>query len=230
MQGNQFSTVSNARRYRVENRHSYNPALAQRNNTLLDLASGAALRDAPAALQETSEGPRRGAMTSPYQMGRDSYYRVIAYDEAVFGDSTDEASLRSRLDAYVQIADWDLLYSQNGVAFDQYARVHELLKTAGNGATVIAELFAPAIPVVLPTFQPNPLETPESSRYIDVTFEVTKYGESRRVEIAGATPDVPAAEKDDLVSFVKGARFRPRVADGVLGRPSPIVVRYYLND
>ena len=28
----------------------------------------------------------------------------------------------------LQLADWDLLYSQNGVAFDQYARVHELLE------------------------------------------------------------------------------------------------------
>ena len=115
------------------------------------------------------------------------------------------------------------------MAFDQYARVHELLKTSGFGEPLIAELFAPPIPVVLPTFQPNPLETPESTRYIDVTFEVTKYGESRRVEIAGATPNVSDAAKDDLVSFIKGARFRPRVTDGELGRPSPVVVRYYLN-
>ena len=95
---------------------------------------------------------------------------------------------------------------------------------------MIAEFFAPPIPIVLPTFQPNPLETAESTSYIDVTFEVTKYGESRRVEIAGATADVSDAEKDDLVSFVKGARFRPRVANGELGRPAPIVVRHYLND
>ena len=230
MQGNQFTTVSNARRYRAENRHSYNPALAERNNTLLDLASGGGLQGAPSALQEATEGPRRGAMTSPYQVGRDSYYRVIAYDDAVFGDTTDEASLRSRLQAYLQIADWDLLYSQNGVAFDQYERVHGLLKMASNGEALIAEFFAPPIPIVLPTFQPNPLETAESTSYIDVTFEVTKYGESRRVEIAGATADVSDPEKNDLVSFVKGARFRPRVANGELGRPAPIVVRHYLND
>jgi hypothetical protein len=116
------------------------------------------------------------------------------------------------------------------VAFDQYARVHGLLKTAGSGEALIAEFFAPPLPIVLPTFRPNPLETAESARYIDVTFEITKYGESRRVEIADETPNVADADKDDLVSFIKGARFRPRVADGELGRASPIVVRYYLAD
>ena len=218
-----------SRLYHDPDRAFYNPALVERMNTLTNLANSAGLQDAPAALQDALGVPRGGGITSPYQVARDSYHRLIAYDEAVFGDSADEASLRSRLEAYVQIADWDLLYSQNGVAFDQYARVHELLETTGIGEPLIAELFAPPIPIVLPTFQPNPLETQESSRYIDVTFEVTKYGESRRVEIAGATHDVSDAAKDDLVSLIKSARFRPRVTDGELGRASPVVVRYYLN-
>jgi hypothetical protein len=228
MQQNQFSIVSNSRRYR-EDRTLYNPALVQRMNTLADLASKTGLQDAPAALQDALGAPRGGGYTSPYQVARDSFYRLIAYDEAVFGDSADEASLRGRLEAYVQIADWDLLYSQNGAAFDQYVRVHELLKTTGVGEPLIAEIFAPPIPVVLPTFQPNPLETPESTRYIDVSLEITKFGESRRIEIAGATANVSNAAKDDLVNFIKGARFRPRVTDGELGRPSPVAIRYYLD-
>ena len=139
IQGNHFSTTRKAVAIALENRPSYNPALAERMNTLLDLASGADLQDAPAALQDAIESARSGGMTFPYQVGRDSYYRVIAYAEAVFGDSADEASLRSLLEAYVHIGDWDLLYSQNGVAFDQYTRVHELLKTTGSGEPLIAE-------------------------------------------------------------------------------------------
>ena len=228
MQQNRFSTVSNSRRYR-EDRTVYNPALVQRMNTLEDLASKAGLQDAPAALQNALGAARGGAYTSPYEVARDSLYRLIVYDEAAFGDSADEASLRSRLQAYLQVADWDLLYSQNGVAFDQYVRVHELLKATDFGEPLIAELYAPPIPVVLPTFQPNPLETPESTRYIDVSFEISKFGESRRIEVAGAAADVSNAAKDDLVNFIKGARFRPRVTDGELGRPAPVVVRYYLD-
>jgi hypothetical protein len=81
----------------------------------------------------------------------------------------------------------------------------------------------------LPTFKPNPLDTPLTARYIDVGFEVTRYGESRRIEIVGATAGVPDSAKTSLVSIIKASRFRPRVTDGELGRASPVVVRYYLQ-
>ena len=147
-----------------------------------------------------------------------------------FGSSAEEAALRSRLEAYLQLADWDLLYSENGVALDQYERVHALLATTDFGEPLIAEIFAPPLPIVLPAFLPNPLQTPTSARYIDVGFEITRFGESRRVEIVGAAPDVSDAAKDDLVGLIKTSRFRPRVTDGEVGRASPVVVRYYLND
>jgi hypothetical protein len=165
-----------------------------------------------------------------YQVGRESYRRIIAYDEMAFGSSAEEAALRSRLDAYLQLADWDLLYSVNGEALDQYEEVHALLMTTGFAEPLIAEIFAPPMPIVLPTFLPNPLATPASAHYIDVGFEVTRYGEGRRVEILGASPDVSDAAKDELAALVKGSRFRPRVTDGELARASPVVVRYYLND
>lgn len=105
-----------------------------------------------------------------YHLGRESYLRIIAYDERGFGSSAGEAALRSRLEAYLQLADWDLLYSENGVALDQYERVHELLATTDFGEPLIAEIFAPPLPIVLPTFLPNPLQTPVSAHYIDVSF------------------------------------------------------------
>ncbi len=171
-----------------------------------------------------------GRARAAYQVGRESYRRIIAYDEMAFGSSAEEAALRSRLEAYLQLADWDLLYSVNGEALDQYEEVHELLRTTDFGGPLIAEIFAPPLPVVLPTFLPNPLATAESARYIDVGFEVTRFGEGRRVEILDASPNVPGSVKDELVSLIKGSRFRPRATDGELGRESAVVVRYYLRD
>jgi hypothetical protein len=95
---------------------------------------------------------------------------------------------------------------------------------------VIASVFAPEVPIVLPAFRPNPLQTAIGNRYIDVTFEITKFGEPRRIEIVGATPTVPDTAKDELVDVIKTSRFRPRVTDGELGRASPVAARYYLND
>jgi hypothetical protein len=166
-----------------------------------------------------------------YQLARESYRRLIAYGEAVSGSApADETAWLRRLEAYVHLADWDLLYSQNGVALDEYAQVHQMLKTTSNADPLIAEIFAPPIPITLPTFLPNPLQTPASARHIDVGFEVTRFGESRRIEIVGAAPDVSNAAQDELVSLIKASRFRPRVMDGELSRASPVVVRYYLND
>ena len=173
----------------------------------------------------------RGKYMPLYQLGRRSYGRLIEYDEAAYGDSSaDGPALRRRLEPYVQLADWDLLYSADGPALDAYVRLYELIKTTRSAERLTAAMFTPEVPVVLPTFLPNPLATQPSARYIDVAFEITRYGESRRIDIVGATPDVPDAAKDELVSLVKRSVFRPRVADGEIAREAPVRVRYYLSD
>lgn len=231
MQGNNtFSRVSNNRLGREQSRMYYDPLLDERMATLTELASRGGLQGAPDVLRDAPAGLSGDGRTNGYEVGRDSHRRLIAYDETAFGDSADEGALRSRLEAYVQLADWDLLYSQNGVAFDQYARLHGLLASTNVGGALIAELFAPPLPIVLPTFLPNPLETPEGSSYVDVSFEITKFGESRRIEVVGKSPGVSSSAQDEVVNVIKNARFRPRAVGGELGRPSPVAVRYYLGD
>ncbi|HET7132922.1 MAG TPA: hypothetical protein VFJ95_11765 [Gammaproteobacteria bacterium] len=63
-----------------------------------------------------------------------------------------------------------------------------------------------------------------------MAFEVTRFGEGRRVEIRGSSPDVADDAKNKLVNLVKSTRFRPRVTDGELARAAPGAVRYYLSD
>ena len=254
----QLGTARHEADPRPENGLAYDPHLLERRNTLADLVSRADAPDVPAALQDALRGtpppvrdhinasryqldmtgaqPLAAAgvyelgVTSRYQFGRDGYSRLIAYDELAFGSSADAGSLRDRLEAYLRLADWELLYSQNGRALDAYARVQELVTTNDFAAPLLAEIFAPAIPTVLPTFLPNPLQTEPSARYIEVSFEITKYGESRRVEILSAAPEVSDAAKDELVTLIKGSRFRPRVKDGELAGAVPVVLRYYLDD
>ena len=100
---------------------------------------------------------------------------------------------------------------------------------AGNAETLIAEIFAPPVPIALPAFLPNPLATPTSARYIDVAFEVTKYGVSRRIEILGAATNVSDADKDELESVLMSRRFRPRVTGGQIAT-SPVRLRYYISE
>ena len=72
---------------------------------------------------------------------------------------------------------------------------------------------------MLPAFVPNPLasiETPDSAGYIDVAFEITKYGEGKSVEILDTSTNTTDAARLHLRDVIKD--------------PSRVVVRYYVND
>ena len=160
----------------------------------------------------------------PYHRGRQSLRRLYAY-----GAANADSPLR-QADAVLQIADWDLLYSHNNKALEGYVMAHTMLEEAGTAAASIDELFAPSIPVVLPAFQPSPLqrdETRPTTGYIDVAFEITKYGRSRAVEVLDAA-EATSAAKRDLLALIRNNRFRPRLTDGQLEDASPVRVRYYL--
>jgi hypothetical protein len=169
--------------------------------------------------------PREARFRSPYSRGRQSLRRLYAY-----GVAGSAASL-TRASDLVRIADWDLFFSHNGLAVEGYALAHRLLEQAGAEAESVASLFAPPLPVVLPSFEPNPLARDESlpeSGYIDVSFAITRYGEAEDIEIRGAANAHDSAV-DDLVDLLKSSRFRPRFTNGQLADSVPVAVRYSLH-
>jgi hypothetical protein len=167
--------------------------------------------------------PRDARFRIPYYRGRQSLRRLYAYDVA--GSSLPS----SRAAAIVAIADWDLLFSNNALAVEGYALARGLLAEAADDA-LLAQTFAPALPIVLPSFDRNPL-APDDTRlatgHIDVAFAITQYGRARDIEIRGAANAAAAAQRD-LVSLLRGSRFRPRSAEG--RGESPVAVRYYVYE
>jgi hypothetical protein len=130
------------------------------------------------------------------------------------------------------MADWDLLYSHNGRAIESYEVARGMLEDAGSPASSVEQLFAPATPIVLPAFQPNPLvrdETRAATGYIDVAFEITKYGRSRAVEILDDA-NADNAAKQDLMALIRASRYRPRLTDGTFADATPVRMRYYLYE
>lgn len=157
-----------------------------------------------------------------YLFGRESQVRLFAYELA------SAAPLSQQIEAFLRIADWDLLYSQNARALNEYAQVYRLLEDRGAGSSIDA-LFSPEIPVTLPAYLPNPLLTAPTDDYIDVTFEVTQLGESRKMEMTGSSAGVTAADRDALMLLLKSSRFRPRSQDGKPARAAAVAVRYYVG-
>jgi hypothetical protein len=170
--------------------------------------------------------PRDDRFRAPYYRGRQSLRRLYMYSVVVSSPPLEQAA------AIVQMADWDLLFSSNGLAIDGYTLAHGMLERAGLDEAALAPLFAPELPVVLPAFEPNPLARDEArpeSGYIDVAFAITKYGRAREIEIRSAM-NATGDARSDLVGFLKSSRFRPRTTDGRFGDSPPVVVRYHLYD
>ncbi len=160
-----------------------------------------------------------------YEFGRRSLVRLYRYEVA------SSAPVVQQVEAIVRLADWDLRYSRNSLALEGYAQAHAFLKKAGTQAAIDA-LFSPPLPLVLPTFEPNPLvagTAEESTGYIDVAFTITQLGEPRRMRIVDATSNATEAAKKDLAALISSSRFRPRLVRGEFGA-SPVQVRYYLNE
>jgi hypothetical protein len=182
--------------------------------------------DTPIPIAGGNAAAQHVRMMSPYHRGRESLRRLYQYD------AVSNRPLVSQVDSLVQLADWDLLYSRNGRAVDAYAAAYALLAGGGASASSIEALFTPATPVVLPAFQPSPLandDTRPAAGYVDVAFEITRYGRARAIEVR----DVMNASDealDRLVGIIKGNRFRPRVMNGEFPDAAPVLLRYYVYD
>jgi hypothetical protein len=164
-------------------------------------------------------------------VGKASLRRLLNYDVA------NAAPWETRVESLVQIADWDLMFangrSESNAVLATYEAAYRELEKAGTSRASIENTFSPKTPVVLPAFLPNPLvseQTPESKGFVDVAFEISRYGRSNNIEIIGSTNNVTDAAKKNLVRVIDRSTFRPRLTAGRVTDDSPIIVRYYLND
>lgn len=171
-------------------------------------------------------GPRDARYRTPYHRGRQSLRRLYVYSASSSGP------VESRASAIVDMADWDLLFSRNGLAVDGYTLARGMLEAAGADDFAIAQLFAPELPVVLPSFEANPLARDEArtaTGHIDVAFAITKYGRARGIEVRDAA-NAAEADRTDLENLLKSRRFRPRLTHGGLSDSELVAVRYYLYE
>jgi hypothetical protein len=141
-----------------------------------------------------------------FARGEQGYERLAAYIDLNGGTALEQAR------ALVDLADWHLLFSHNGEAIERYDAAYQILLDARTPEAVIRQIFPTDRPVLLPAFQPSPFESDGSlagDRYVDLKFEVSKYGVSRRVRVSGSSGSGDAVEKD-AVSIVARNRFRPQ--------------------
>jgi hypothetical protein len=173
------------------------------------------------------------AWCAGYEAGRESYRRLMSYNTA------NGASWLTRVETAVELADWDLVFSQHqgtialdGV-LDVYDQARRLLAQKGVEQASIDALFSPRVPIAIPTIVAKALvtqRTPQSTGYVDVAFRITKYGRSQRVKVLETTLNATNAEQDRIVRAIRTTRFRPLLVDGGYPDFVPVVARYFVND
>ena len=142
-----------------------------------------------------------------YGLGLGSYQRRVGYTGV---GSSIEAVDYAR--ALIELADWSLLFSRNGTAVKRYAQVYSMLVEQQVSASSIEQFFPTNTPVFLPTFAPPPLDgviVAGSSDYVDVDFEIGKYGQPRKVNIVAVEGRDAAAVSKQLAAAIGNGRFRP---------------------
>jgi hypothetical protein len=171
-----------------------------------------------------------------------SLVRLIAYD------IRSGAPAAARANAFADFADWHLFSTRtkrevNEMAIAVYERAYREVRQDDEARE---SMFSPEVPIAFVQPPPRqagvPLEgytrapnlfasatAPESSRFIDVSFEITKFGWGERIEILETSQGATRDEERDLVHLIEVTRFRPRFVDGKLADSAAVVVRYDLN-
>jgi hypothetical protein len=174
----------------------------------------------------------RNATTLVNMGGAASLVRLLSYEQR------SSAPILTRTKALIDIIDLRFLSAigrnETNSVLEMYAHAYQELRHGDVPQASIDEIFAPDVPVVLPALLPNPLHSEpvdESPRYIDVGFDITSAGRSRRISVLDAAPGVTRADERRLVRLIAGNRYRPRISsDGQIADASSVVLRYYLND
>jgi hypothetical protein len=158
---------------------------------------------------------------------RTSLIRLISYEVRT------GAPAATRANAVAELADWHILavppdrrrFDLSQTTFSLYERAY---RETRQNAVLQTEMFAPELPLTLPTYEPNPLASTASSRYIEAAFDVTRYGTAQGIEILDTTKDATREEKRDLIRLLESTTFRPRMVDGKVADEAPVVLRYHL--
>ena len=170
---------------------------------------------------------------SDYRTGRSVLNALLTYQ------TEHGASAVARAETLALLGDWDLLFVEHfgsryaDSAGDSYAQVIALLNENDVSESEFNSIFPPQTPILLPAFSTHSLstqQTPAAAGYVDIAFEIRDTGKATRIDVVGASPDLPREVERDVVNTIKFSRFRPIAANGQLLESAPVTVRYYVSD
>lgn len=144
-----------------------------------------------------------------------------------------------RAELLVRFADYNLFrVHQSGrmthlqPVLDQYAQAFQQMAQAGADEATLKRHFFPDTPVRLPTYEragSSPGAATQGPN-VELSFELTRYGLSRRVRVENATPGVSRSARRAVAREIRQAGFRPRLPDGRHPESARVVARFAVDE
>lgn len=145
---------------------------------------------------------------------RKSLERIVAIHDAHPGTPAPE-----RAEALTHLGDWYLLRGSTNTALEHYQKAWQLLQDIPDGEDKAKVLFG--TPVALPALRlsvasvDRQMAPGESTRFVTVTYDVSKTGRVRNAHITEAETEEYTSVRRKALDSVRGNKFRPRFENGV---------------
>ncbi len=161
--------------------------------------------------------------------GEDALQNIMAY----YREQEDTEQLA---EATAQLADWYLLFNRRGQARETYQQAWDALADEADARDLRQRLFGQVreIPVYAADdngwmienlgFMAN--EDEASHDFIDVSFDVTQWGEVRNIETLGEPSPVAENQHGWVRRNIRDTMFRPVIAEGDIARSDGNQFRY----
>ena len=173
-------------------------------------------------------------MTSEsYDLGLEAHKRIYAY---IYNNPAAQPAQLAT--AMLEEADWNLLFEHKPQAADKYDVTYRFYQENTELQQQVMDVLYPAVPVVIPTYLPPPNSreklgiAPDADvsffGYIDVSFNLTKFGKARRIRQLGTGGEITRNMEIRLNQYLRNVQFRPRY-NGTEVNTGPVRLRYYVG-
>lgn len=173
------------------------------------------------------------ALPMGFRKGELALEQVVAFYE-----EQENVDVSSLAEAKTNLADWYLIFQRRRDAEVLYLEIWNMLGEQENGSELQAKFFG--TPIQIPTYDETPRrinlrgsDRPDRGQlvadYGDFSFEVSRWGEVRRVQLVGEETVENAGQLRRVAREMRRIYFRPTLVDGVpvLTEDNRVRVRFW---
>jgi len=158
--------------------------------------------------------------------GSNALKRAIAY--SLESPSPDYLSIAEQM---MDLGDWYLMFERRTAALEIYADAFEVLVAINASEEDFATVMSPGMPVDIPdsSRKARLLANNEFEGYIDIEFQLGKFGDARSAEIIGASNEDASPVSKALLRKIRQEKFRPAFINGTATSHENVKLRYYYS-